>query len=86
MPAFRTRKTAATRKAKQTVVCDICGVRLAGDLKRHMKTHYPPELECTWPGCFHKTSQRTNLKTHLNTHTRKRPSRCRCHGWTSTGW
>ncbi|KAJ7983142.1 hypothetical protein DFH06DRAFT_1467017 [Mycena polygramma] len=62
--------------------CNTCGttVKRASDLSRHMLTHAKNKEElmfqCPFPDCGHKTLQRSNLETHIRTHTNARPLLC----------
>ncbi|KAJ6500819.1 hypothetical protein C8R45DRAFT_1210530 [Mycena sanguinolenta] len=62
--------------------CDICGVSLrrTTDLPRHMLTHSKEKeslmFRCPVDGCGHQTLQKSNLATHIRTHTRAKPHKC----------
>ncbi|KAF7342331.1 Transcriptional repressor ctcf-like [Mycena venus] len=53
-----------------------------GDLDRHEFTHLSDEekrrrmFHCTYAGCGHMTRQKSNLETHLRTHTGEKNDRC----------
>ncbi|KAJ7237729.1 hypothetical protein B0H12DRAFT_1326993 [Mycena haematopus] len=62
--------------------CEICGVclRRNTDLPRHMLTHSKDKeslmFRCPVDGCGHQTLQKSNLATHIRTHTRAKPHKC----------
>ncbi|KAF8209306.1 hypothetical protein K438DRAFT_1810817 [Mycena galopus ATCC 62051] len=62
--------------------CEICGVYLRRntDLPRHMLTHSKDKeslmFRCPMDGCGHQTLQKSNLATHIRTHTRAKPHKC----------
>ncbi|KAJ7221469.1 hypothetical protein GGX14DRAFT_669842 [Mycena pura] len=62
--------------------CVICGVflRRNTDLPRHMLTHSKDKeslmFRCPMDGCGHQTLQKSNLATHIRTHTRAKPHKC----------
>ncbi|KAJ7235291.1 hypothetical protein B0H12DRAFT_148988 [Mycena haematopus] len=62
--------------------CTTCGTTLtrAADLPRHNLTHAKDKekfmFQCPFPECGHKTLQRSNLETHIRTHTNARPLQC----------
>ncbi|KAJ7470354.1 hypothetical protein FB451DRAFT_335024 [Mycena latifolia] len=62
--------------------CDHCGVYLRrnNDLPRHMVLHAKNKEEfmysCPVEGCTHQTLQKSNLATHIRTHTRAKPHKC----------
>lgn len=67
----------ATRRKPIPVQCSICHKVICrkGDLPRHMLTHASNKEElkfpCPVPGCDHRTLQKSNLQTHIGTHTGK---------------
>ncbi|KAK7036007.1 hypothetical protein R3P38DRAFT_2910159 [Favolaschia claudopus] len=62
--------------------CDICGLALRRhtDLPRHMLLHASNKeslmFRCPVEGCRHQTLQKSNLATHIRTHTRAKPHKC----------
>ncbi|KAJ7490976.1 hypothetical protein FB451DRAFT_1514195 [Mycena latifolia] len=62
--------------------CAICGayLRRNTDLPRHMLTHSKDKhslmFTCPMDGCGHQTLQKSNLATHIRTHTRAKPHKC----------
>ncbi|KAJ7684323.1 hypothetical protein DFH06DRAFT_1462677 [Mycena polygramma] len=62
--------------------CMICGVSLrrTTDLPRHMLIHSKDKeslmFRCPMDGCGHSTLQKSNLATHIRTHTRAKPHKC----------
>ncbi|KAG6331342.1 hypothetical protein ID866_7745 [Astraeus odoratus] len=82
----------ATRAAPsfRSGVCHVCGKELSrkADLPRHMLTHASNKEElmipCPYKGCSYKALQRSNLATHLHTHTGERPNKCRHPGCSYT--
>ncbi|KAJ7131675.1 hypothetical protein C8R43DRAFT_1024248 [Mycena crocata] len=62
--------------------CVICGLYLRRntDLPRHMLIHSKDKqslmFTCPMDGCGHQTLQKSNLATHIRTHTRAKPHKC----------
>ncbi|KAJ7168120.1 hypothetical protein C8R43DRAFT_136776 [Mycena crocata] len=62
--------------------CEHCGasMRRNTDLPRHMLLHAKNKEEfmftCPVEGCTHATLQKSNLATHIRTHTRAKPHKC----------
>ncbi|KAI9572516.1 hypothetical protein HD554DRAFT_1549045 [Boletus coccyginus] len=70
-------------RASTAVDCHVCGKTISRktDLGRHLKTHSTNKAELMhtcpyYPECTYKTLQRSNLRTHLNVHSRERPNKC----------
>ncbi|KAI6157324.1 hypothetical protein BKA82DRAFT_2053733 [Pisolithus tinctorius] len=63
-------------------LCHICDKKLSrkADLPRHMRTHAANKeafmFPCPYAGCEYKALQRSNLTTHIHTHTGARPNKC----------
>ncbi|KAJ7084877.1 hypothetical protein B0H15DRAFT_384472 [Mycena belliarum] len=63
-------------------MCEICGLYLRRntDLPRHMLLHSKDKhslmFTCPVDGCGHQTLQKSNLATHIRTHTRAKPHKC----------
>ncbi|KAG1728895.1 hypothetical protein EDB19DRAFT_1642285 [Suillus lakei] len=64
------------------VECPICYkvISRKADLPRHMRTHAKNKKElmhpCPYPDCGFGALQKSNLRTHINTHTRERLKKC----------
>ncbi|KAG2158408.1 uncharacterized protein EDB93DRAFT_666728 [Suillus bovinus] len=64
------------------VNCPICykAISRKADLPRHMRTHDERKEAlmhaCPSPNCSYKTLQKSNLQTHIRTHTRERSKTC----------
>ncbi|KAK7452110.1 hypothetical protein VKT23_012215 [Stygiomarasmius scandens] len=73
----RTRRT-SLRDADGFITCPTCGVRLRGDLPRHLRIHGGEEIkfQCPFEGCNHSTSQKSNLRSHINKHRGRKAIRC----------
>ncbi|KAJ6630334.1 hypothetical protein B0H10DRAFT_2208004 [Mycena sp. CBHHK59/15] len=62
--------------------CSVCGayLRRNTDLPRHMLIHAKNKeslmFTCPMDGCGHQTLQKSNLATHIRTHTRAKPHKC----------
>ncbi|KAJ7043273.1 hypothetical protein C8F04DRAFT_1074307 [Mycena alexandri] len=69
-------------ESSSSATCDQCGasMRRVADLPRHMLLHAKNKAEfmftCPVAGCTHQTLQRSNLDTHIRTHTRAKPHKC----------
>ncbi|KII85451.1 hypothetical protein PLICRDRAFT_700973 [Plicaturopsis crispa FD-325 SS-3] len=65
-----------------TVLCPTCQKHFSAktDMTRHRQTHAPNKESlktlCPFEGCSYKTLQRSNLLSHMNTHTGERPHEC----------
>ncbi|KAJ0049031.1 hypothetical protein Pint_16916 [Pistacia integerrima] len=58
------------RSCHQHITCEICGSRqLRKNIKRHIRTHEvndsPERIECTFKGCHHSFSTKSNLQQHV---------------------
>ncbi|KAI9057710.1 hypothetical protein FKP32DRAFT_1681196 [Trametes sanguinea] len=74
-----TKANSAQPKVGNKGECPQCHRYFQRDLKRHMDTHrdlseFP--WKCPYDGCEYRGRQKSNLKTHLNVHTRGRPYTC----------
>ncbi|KAG2110917.1 uncharacterized protein F5147DRAFT_107838 [Suillus discolor] len=64
------------------VDCHVCHKTISrkADLPRHMRTHDEHKEAlmhaCPFPDCNYKTLQKSNLQTHIRTHTRERSKTC----------
>ncbi|KAG1832207.1 hypothetical protein EV424DRAFT_1313676, partial [Suillus variegatus] len=64
------------------VNCPVCHKTISrkADLPRHMRTHDEHKEAlmhaCPFPNCDYKTLQKSNLQTHIRTHTRERSKTC----------
>ncbi|KAJ7184190.1 hypothetical protein C8R46DRAFT_1208425 [Mycena filopes] len=69
-------------ESSNSATCDQCGASMkrVADLPRHMLLHAKNKEEfmftCPVAGCTHQTLQRSNLDTHIRTHTRAKPHKC----------
>lgn len=68
------------------VKCDVCGIRqLKKNYKRHQRKHedhgVTERIICSFKGCLHTFSNRSNLKKHVKAvHEELRPFTCRISG------
>ncbi|KAJ7747765.1 hypothetical protein B0H16DRAFT_916588 [Mycena metata] len=76
------RSTAQKPESGISATCDQCGASMGriADLPRHMLLHAKNKEEfmftCPVAGCTHQTLQKSNLDTHIRTHTRAQPHKC----------
>ncbi|KAJ6500424.1 hypothetical protein C8R45DRAFT_67867 [Mycena sanguinolenta] len=77
-----TRPSSKPEASSSNTTCEHCGVTVKRptDLPRHLLLHAANKEEfmytCPVDGCSHQTLQRSNLNTHIRTHTRTRPYEC----------
>ncbi|KAJ7756821.1 hypothetical protein DFH07DRAFT_473597 [Mycena maculata] len=76
------RSTVPSKTGGGSATCDQCGASMkrVSDLPRHMLLHAKNKDEhmyaCPVEGCTHATLQKSNLATHIRTHTRAKPHKC----------
>ncbi|KAG2149320.1 hypothetical protein DEU56DRAFT_59759 [Suillus clintonianus] len=72
----------AVERNETSVACTVCDkvISRKGDLPRHMRTHAEDKEAlmhaCPFPNCDHKTLQKSNMQTHIRTHTREFSKTC----------
>ncbi|KAG1727466.1 uncharacterized protein EDB91DRAFT_1163899, partial [Suillus paluster] len=72
----------AANRVHTPVDCPVCHktVSRKADLPRHMRTHDENKEAlmhaCPFPDCDYKTLQKSNVQTHIRTHTRECSKRC----------
>ncbi|THU91380.1 hypothetical protein K435DRAFT_968209 [Dendrothele bispora CBS 962.96] len=75
-------RTKRSEDADNSAVCTVCGVVIANktDMPRHMKMHSQDKDKlmhrCPYPDCGFENLQKSNVETHIRTHTRSKTSRC----------
>ncbi|KAF7314987.1 Transcriptional repressor CTCF-like [Mycena indigotica] len=75
-------KSDDTDRVRGGANCEVCGlhIRRNTDLPRHMLVHATDKaslmFRCPVEGCSHSTLQKSNLQTHIRTHTRAKPYKC----------
>ncbi|KAF8066946.1 hypothetical protein FPV67DRAFT_1217863 [Lyophyllum atratum] len=69
-------------KVVNTEPCEVCGVvtRYKGDVPRHNRLHSTENAammyKCPFDGCQYQNLQKSNLNTHISTHTGEKPHAC----------
>ncbi|KAF5344418.1 hypothetical protein D9758_015475 [Tetrapyrgos nigripes] len=71
-----------SEEVDNSATCTICGLVIANktDMPRHMKIHSQDKDKlmhrCPFPGCPFENLQKSNVETHIRTHTKKKTSHC----------
>ncbi|KAF9257297.1 hypothetical protein L218DRAFT_1006306 [Marasmius fiardii PR-910] len=79
MPRVKSEKRSEPRGSSQ---CTICNVIISNktDMPRHMKIHSENRDKlmhrCPYPGCKFENLQKSNVETHIRTHTKAKTERC----------
>ncbi|KAE9397764.1 hypothetical protein BT96DRAFT_921227 [Gymnopus androsaceus JB14] len=80
----RTKNPLPSANVQNPRECPTCHTVLArkGDMTRHMRIHTEKKLKtalsyrCPWRGCLFSNLQKSNVDTHLRTHTKNQRHRC----------
>ncbi|KAJ3747933.1 hypothetical protein DFH05DRAFT_867244 [Lentinula detonsa] len=82
MPRARSLKNGQLSEAYNPATCSICNAVISNktDLPRHMKIHSMDREKlmhrCPYPDCNFENLQKSNVETHIRTHTKSKTSCC----------